>query len=73
MSLGSPVVPLPPGGIEWATKTVFSRRVTEAERHGGEPPHHYIGGPHLVYIARFQARSKDQEILEEGGGAGPSS
>ena len=23
-------------------------------------------------IAGFQARSKDQEILEEGGGAGPS-
>ena len=23
--------------------------------------------------ARLQARSKDQEILEEGGGAGPSS
>ena len=24
-------------------------------------------------LRRFQARSKDQEILEEGGGAGPSS
>ena len=24
-------------------------------------------------LGRFQARSKDQEILEEGGGAGPSS
>ena len=23
-------------------------------------------------VGRFQARSKDQEILEEGGGAGPS-
>ena len=26
-----------------------------------------------VRRARFQARSKDQEVLEEGGGAGPSS
>ena len=26
-----------------------------------------------VAETRFQARSKDQEILEEGGGAGPSS
>ena len=25
-----------------------------------------------TYAARFQARSKDQEILEEGGGAGLS-
>ena len=26
----------------------------------------------LSVFAGFQARSKDQEILEEGGGAGPS-
>ena len=37
------------------------------------------GGPRLLQVgcqwtgvAGFQARSKDQEILEEGGGAGPS-
>ena len=27
----------------------------------------------LFLLSGFQARSKDQEILEEGGGAGPSS
>ena len=27
----------------------------------------------VSWDTRFQARSKDQEILEEGGGAGPSS
>ena len=26
----------------------------------------------LIRSSGFQARSKDQEILEEGGGAGPS-
>ena len=26
-----------------------------------------------AFITGFQAKSKDQEILEEGGGAGPSS
>ena len=29
-----------------------------------------LSPPHLV--SGFQARSKDREILEEGGGAGPS-
>ena len=28
--------------------------------------------PGLSCVRGFQARSKDQEILEEGGGAGPS-
>ena len=32
----------------------------------------YIGLSLLAVRAGFQARSKDQEILEEGGGAGPS-
>ena len=30
-------------------------------------------GMYAMLVSRFQARSKDQEILEEGGGAGPSS
>ena len=29
-------------------------------------------GPWAEWVSGFQARSKDQEILEEGGGAGPS-
>ena len=38
---------------------------------GHEAPHHHH---HVHALDRgFQARSKDQEILEEGGGAGPSS
>ena len=32
----------------------------------------YIVCHHLAAVAGFQVRSKDQEILEEGGGAGPS-
>ena len=61
-----------------------ARRVGGAEREHSDPKsqvkkrgHYY----YIYYIAElrscvkvdgFQARSKDQEILEEGGGAGPS-
>ena len=32
----------------------------------------YILGDSAKLVSEFQARSKDQEILEEGGAAGPS-
>ena len=32
----------------------------------------YINSTRGAHTSGFQARSKDQEILEEGGGAGPS-
>ena len=60
---GQPVAPLL-GGTEWATKTVFSRRVTEAEPRDGEPSHHYMGGPHLVYIS---AQHRGYQLLIIGG------
>ena len=56
------------------------------ERTAASPPSHYVPVPdrptrlcgrkatlnQTGSVARFQARSKDLEILEEGGGAGPS-